>query len=158
MIVKVNIHKCHIWNTYPIHAIWKYVWLTFSSKTRSGKLYTQWNKSMCRMTNIFHKHHIWKIISWNSKIYIQRLIFSSDTYDKISMPSKANSFHKCYIWNTCYFHENGKCVFKRLTFSTNVASEGLVTIISTGQRFPKVSFSYALLSHYIGHWLYFGVK
>ena len=41
--------------------------------------------------------------------------------------------------NTCYFHEIEKCVFKRLTFSTNVASEGLVTFMKLENVFSQTN-------------------
>ena len=90
------------------------------SKTRSGRIFTQWNKNMYRMTNIFHKHHIWKtsyfrpvLLSWNEKICFQRLTFSTNVTSEHLLLSwnwkmclqEANIFNKCCIWRTCYYYK-----------------------------------------------------
>ena len=78
MIAKANIHKYHIWKTYSIHAIWKYVckglhfsqspdledflnietkpcteWLTFSTNITSERLLT-----LMKWENVFSKANI----------------------------------------------------------------------------------------------------
>ena len=69
---------------------------------------------------IFLKDQIWKTFCISAVVKPQ---------NRCVQFSQTNIFHKCHTCKTCHFHEIGKYVFKRLTFSTNVTSERLLNFM-----------------------------